>query len=74
MIKTLLQEFSIPVAISLTVAVGGMAVSNSRDVAVLQTESKNVLELQREMTKDIKEINKLVYRIDANVTRENKHE
>lgn len=74
MIKTLLQEFSIPVAISLTVAVGGMAVNNSRDVAVLQTESKNVLELQREMTKDIKEINKLVYRIDATVTKESKHE
>jgi hypothetical protein len=27
MIKTLLQEFSIPVAISLTVAVGGMDIS-----------------------------------------------
>ena len=74
MIKTLLQEFSIPVAISLTVAVGGMAVSNSRDVAVLQTESKNVLELQREMTRDIKEINKLVYRIDATITKESKYE
>jgi hypothetical protein len=65
MIRTFLQDLSIPVAISLTVAVGGMTVTNARDVAVLQTESKNMLELQREMAYELKEINHVVYRIDA---------
>ena len=64
MIKTL-QDIAVPVAISLTVAAGGMTVSNSRDVAVLQTETVNMIEMQRNMNKDVKDISRLVYIIDA---------
>ena len=64
MIKTL-QDIAVPVAISLTIGVGGMTVSNSRDVAVLQTESNSMLGIQRELHKDVKEISRLVYHIDA---------
>jgi hypothetical protein len=75
MIKTLLQDFSIPVAISLTVAVGGLTVNNAREVAVLQTESKNMLELQKEMNTDLKAIGHIVYRIDAKLAvQEKAHE
>lgn len=64
MIKSL-QDIAVPVAISLTVGVGGMTVSNSRDVAVLQTETNSMLEIQRDMNKDVKDISRLVYHIDA---------
>ena len=60
-----LQDIAVPVAISLTIAAGGMTVSNSRDVAVLQTETTSMLEIQREMNKDVKNISRLVYHIDA---------
>ena len=64
MIKSL-QDIAVPVVISLTIGVGGMTVKNSRDVAVLQTESNSVLDIQRELHKDIKDISRLVYHIDA---------
>lgn len=60
-----LQDIAVPVAISLTIAAGGMTVSNSRDVAVLQAESSSMLDIQRELHKDVKDISRLVYHIDA---------
>jgi hypothetical protein len=57
------------------VAVGGLTVNNAREVAVLQTESKNMLELQKEMNTDLKAIGHIVYRIDAKLAvQEKAHE
>lgn len=63
--KDLMVEYGLPVALSLVVATGGIAITNQRDVAVLQSETDSMVEVQKEMIKEIKELNRIVYRIDA---------
>lgn len=63
--KELVLEYGAPIAVSLTLGVGGLAVTNSQSVAVLEAETDNMVEVQREMIKEIKELNRIVYRIDA---------
>lgn len=65
--KELFAEYGLPVAVSITVGIGSLTISNSQRVAVLESETAGLVELQKEMVRDIKEINKLVYRIDATV-------
>ena len=65
MIKDLLIEYAAPLAVSLTLAVGGLAVTNTRDVAVLQTENTHIMATNSELLIEMKEIAKVVYRIEA---------
>ena len=65
MLKDLLIEYGAPLAVSLTLAVGGIAISTSERVAVIETENKNMLTIQRELVHEMKEMNRIIYRIDA---------
>ena len=65
MIKDLLIEYAAPLAVSLTLAVGGLAVTNNRDVAVLQTENVHIMAANSELLNEMKAISKVIYRIEA---------
>jgi hypothetical protein len=65
MLKSTLIDYAAPIAVSLTLAVGGMAVNTSEKVAVLQSETKNMVQVQQEMVQEMKELNRIVYQIDA---------
>lgn len=65
MLKDLLIEYAAPLAVSLTLAVGGLAVTNNRDVAVLQTENVHIMAVNSELLNEMKAISKVIYRIEA---------
>lgn len=65
MLKDLLIEYAAPLAVSLTLAVGGLAVTNNRDVAVLQTENVHIMAANSELLNEMKAISKVIYRIEA---------
>lgn len=63
--RDMMVEYGLPVALSLAVAGAGLTITNQRDVAVLQSETESMVEVQKEMIQEIKELNRVVYRIDA---------
>ena len=67
MIKDLLIEYAAPLAVSLTLAVGGLAVTNTRDVAVLQTETTHIMTANSDLLNEMKDISKVIYRIEAHL-------
>lgn len=64
-IRDLMVEYGLPVALSLAVATAGITLTNQRDVAVLQSETENMVEVQKELIKEVKELNRVIYRVDA---------
>lgn len=65
MLKDVLLEYGAPVAVSLTLAVGGMAISNSERIAIIETENKNMVQVQQEMIREIKDLTAVVIRVDT---------
>jgi len=67
MLRDMLIEYGVPIAGTLAVAVGGMAINNQQSIAVIESENKTMLELQHEMHRDIKDMSRIVYRLEAKV-------
>ena len=67
MLRDMLIEYGDPIAGTLAVAVGGMAINNQQSIAVIESENKTMLELQHEMHRDIKDMSRIVYRLEAKV-------
>lgn len=65
MIKDFIIEYGAPVAVALTLSVGGMAIKNSKDIAVIESEKAMIVDLQRETIKEVKDLSKAVYRLEA---------
>jgi hypothetical protein len=71
MVKDILMEYGIPIAVSLSLGLGGMAISNSTKIAVLESETHNMVEVQKEMIHELKELNRVIYKIDAKLEVQN---
>lgn len=72
MLKNLLNDYALPVAATLTLSVGGVAVNNRIDVAVLKSENRTLVQSQAEIVieqrailKELRDMNIIVTRIDT---------
>lgn len=72
MLKNLLNDYALPIAATLTLSVGGVAVNNRIDVAVLKSENRTLTQSQtvlvteqRAILKEIRDMSIVVTRIDT---------
>lgn len=65
MLKEMVTEYALPIAVTLSIAIGSMSIKNTVDVAVVKAETANMVEVQKEMNSQLQEISKVVYRIDG---------
>lgn len=65
MLKDVLLEYGAPIAVALTLGVGNLTIGNSERIAVIETENKNMVQVQQEMIKEIKDLTAVVIRVDT---------
>lgn len=71
MLKDVLLEYGAPIAVSLTLALGGMGIKNTIGVAVLESETENMVQVQKEMIKEIKSLTIIISRVDGKLEAQN---
>jgi hypothetical protein len=71
MLKDVLLEYGAPIAVSATLAVGGMAISNSERIAVVETETKNVIQIEQQTLREVRELTVIVARIEGKLETHN---
>jgi hypothetical protein len=71
MLREIVTEYGLPLAVTLSVGLGSMAINNATSIAVLESETHSMVDVQKEMIKEIKTLNRVMYRVEAKLEAQN---
>jgi hypothetical protein len=71
MLREIVTEYGLPLAVTLSVGLGSMAINNATNIAVLESETHSMVDVQKEMIKEIKTLNRVMYRVEAKLEAQN---